>query len=191
VLTPTQFQNYSGRKNVHDWKSSIKHHGKTLKALLFKGVVVMSPFLSCSCTVCYSNHESEVLWTSHRNTDVSPNVSQPKQEDYHSLRDYDTLPKHHSNKMLDIAETSINNQTDWSYKPDNRKSEKTQSSVKRMILVDEKVYASLLCSKRSNTMDINELTEEKKQMSKQEFPVIPQNSQTIQRWKTFVENTHK
>jgi hypothetical protein len=36
-LTPNEFQHISGRGNVNNWKSSIKHSGRSLRTLLGKG----------------------------------------------------------------------------------------------------------------------------------------------------------
>lgn len=39
-LTPNEFQYVSGRETAKDWKRSIKHHGKSLKLLMAKGILL-------------------------------------------------------------------------------------------------------------------------------------------------------
>ena len=50
-LTPNEFQFVSGRQTAKDWKRSIRHHGKSLKLLLNKGLVSVHPPI-CDCTGC-------------------------------------------------------------------------------------------------------------------------------------------
>jgi hypothetical protein len=50
-MTPNQFQMVSGRETAKDWKRSIKHHGKTLKALMNQELLLLEPPV-CLCEVC-------------------------------------------------------------------------------------------------------------------------------------------
>ncbi|ESN92192.1 hypothetical protein HELRODRAFT_194341 [Helobdella robusta] len=50
-LTPNEFQFISGRETAKDWKRSIKHHGKSLKVLIAKGILQTNP-LKCGCGQC-------------------------------------------------------------------------------------------------------------------------------------------
>lgn len=50
-LTPNEFQYVSGRESAKDWKRSIRHHGKSLKLLLSKGILAVHPS-SCTCPGC-------------------------------------------------------------------------------------------------------------------------------------------
>lgn len=50
-LTPNEFQYISGRETAKDWKRSIKHHGKSLKVLISKGILTTTP-LRCNCGQC-------------------------------------------------------------------------------------------------------------------------------------------
>ena len=50
-LTPNEFQYVSGRETAKDWKRSIRHHGKSMKLLMAKGVMGLNP-PSCRCEAC-------------------------------------------------------------------------------------------------------------------------------------------
>lgn len=50
-LTPNEFQYVSGRETAKDWKRSIRHHGKSMKLLLAKGVLSVHPPV-CDCSGC-------------------------------------------------------------------------------------------------------------------------------------------
>ncbi|KAL8597623.1 hypothetical protein ACOMHN_031558 [Nucella lapillus] len=50
-LTPNEFQFVSGRETAKDWKRSIRHHGKSLKLLLAKGILNVHPTM-CDCQGC-------------------------------------------------------------------------------------------------------------------------------------------
>ncbi|KAK7506431.1 hypothetical protein BaRGS_00002543 [Batillaria attramentaria] len=50
-LTPNEFQFVSGRETAKDWKRSIRHHGKSLKLLLAKGILSVHPTM-CDCEGC-------------------------------------------------------------------------------------------------------------------------------------------
>ena len=50
-LTPNEFQYVSGRETAKDWKRSIRHHGKSMKLLMAKGVMTLNP-PSCRCEAC-------------------------------------------------------------------------------------------------------------------------------------------
>ena len=50
-FTPNGFQFVSGRGTAKDWKRSIKHHGRSLKLLMAKGLVTVSP-PQCMCEIC-------------------------------------------------------------------------------------------------------------------------------------------
>ena len=50
-LTPNEFQFVSGRETAKDWKRSIKHFGKSLKLLMAKGFMSLSP-PECHCEHC-------------------------------------------------------------------------------------------------------------------------------------------
>ena len=50
-LTPNEFQFVSGRETAKDWKRSIRHHGKSLKLLLAKGILAVHPTM-CDCDGC-------------------------------------------------------------------------------------------------------------------------------------------
>ncbi|GFR93484.1 sterile alpha motif domain-containing 11 [Elysia marginata] len=50
-LTPNEFQFVSGRETAKDWKRSIRHHGKSLKLLLAKGILNVHPTM-CDCDGC-------------------------------------------------------------------------------------------------------------------------------------------
>ncbi|XP_041362678.1 uncharacterized protein LOC121378533 [Gigantopelta aegis] len=50
-LTPNEFQFVSGRETAKDWKRSIRHHGKSLKLLLAKGILTVHPTV-CECEGC-------------------------------------------------------------------------------------------------------------------------------------------
>lgn len=65
-LTPNEFQYISGRETAKDWKRSIKHHGKSLKVLISKGILTTTP-LRCNCGQC--SQVSERVDT-HTNTHI-------------------------------------------------------------------------------------------------------------------------
>ncbi|XP_076315859.1 uncharacterized protein LOC143228493 [Tachypleus tridentatus] len=50
-LTPNEFQYVSGRETAKDWKRSIRHHGKSMKLLLSKGILAVHP-PDCDCRGC-------------------------------------------------------------------------------------------------------------------------------------------
>ena len=50
-MTPNEFQAASGRELAKDWKRSIKHHDKSLKLLMIKGLFSTDPAV-CSCNYC-------------------------------------------------------------------------------------------------------------------------------------------
>ncbi|XP_050395010.1 uncharacterized protein LOC126812590 [Patella vulgata] len=50
-LAPNEFQFVSGRETAKDWKRSIRHHGKSLKLLLAKGILSVHPTV-CDCEGC-------------------------------------------------------------------------------------------------------------------------------------------
>ena len=50
-FTPNGFQFVSGRGTAKDWKRSIKHHGRSLKLLMAKGLVTVTP-PCCMCEIC-------------------------------------------------------------------------------------------------------------------------------------------
>ena len=50
-MTPNEFQAASGRETAKDWKRSIKHHDKSLKLLMIKGLFSTDPAV-CSCDYC-------------------------------------------------------------------------------------------------------------------------------------------
>ncbi len=50
-MTPNEFQYVSGRESAKDWKRSIKHHTKSLKVLIAKGLLSM-PLRRCRCEEC-------------------------------------------------------------------------------------------------------------------------------------------
>ena len=50
-MTPNEFQAESGRETAKDWKRSIKHHDKSIKLLMIKGLFSTDPAV-CSCTYC-------------------------------------------------------------------------------------------------------------------------------------------
>jgi len=60
-LTPNEFQYVSGRETAKDWKRSIKHHGKSLKVLIAKGILTTSPPARCDCGQCNSSPVSTRL----------------------------------------------------------------------------------------------------------------------------------
>jgi len=51
-LTPNEFQYVSGRETAKDWKRSIKHHGKSLKVLIAKGILSTTSPARCNCNQC-------------------------------------------------------------------------------------------------------------------------------------------
>ena len=53
-LTPNEFQYVSGRETAKDWKRSIRHHGKSMKLLLTKGIMSVHPPV-CDCDGCRVN----------------------------------------------------------------------------------------------------------------------------------------
>ncbi|KAK3781537.1 hypothetical protein RRG08_054876 [Elysia crispata] len=57
-LTPNEFQFVSGRETAKDWKRSIRHHGKSLKLLLAKGILNVHPTM-CDCDGC---RQGATLW---------------------------------------------------------------------------------------------------------------------------------
>lgn len=57
-LTPNEFQKVSGRGTAKDWKRSIKHHGRSLKLLLGKGMLFLNPPV-CKCDYCTGNVSEE------------------------------------------------------------------------------------------------------------------------------------
>jgi len=54
-LTPNEFQYVSGRETAKDWKRSIKHHGKSLKVLIAKGILSTTPPARCNCSQCVAS----------------------------------------------------------------------------------------------------------------------------------------
>jgi SAND domain len=58
-LTPNEFQYVSGRETAKDWKRSIKHHGKSLKVLIAKGILTTTPPARCDCGQCNNSPVSE------------------------------------------------------------------------------------------------------------------------------------
>ena len=50
-MTPNEFQAESGRETAKDWKRSIKHHDKSIKLLMIKGLFPTDPTV-CSCNYC-------------------------------------------------------------------------------------------------------------------------------------------
>jgi len=54
-LTPNEFQYVSGRETAKDWKRSIKHHGKSLKVLIAKGILSTTPPARCNCSQCMTS----------------------------------------------------------------------------------------------------------------------------------------
>ena len=50
-MTPNEFQAESGRETAKDWKRSIKHHDKSIKLLMIKGLFSTDPAV-CSCNYC-------------------------------------------------------------------------------------------------------------------------------------------
>lgn len=50
-ITPNEFQAVSGRESAKDWKRSIRHHGRSLKLLLSKGIIDVHP-AACRCDSC-------------------------------------------------------------------------------------------------------------------------------------------
>jgi len=54
-LTPNEFQYVSGRETAKDWKRSIKHHGKSLKVLIAKGILSTTPPARCNCSQCVTS----------------------------------------------------------------------------------------------------------------------------------------
>jgi len=54
-LTPNEFQYVSGRETAKDWKRSIKHHGKSLKVLIAKGILSTTPPARCNCNQCVTS----------------------------------------------------------------------------------------------------------------------------------------
>ena len=50
-MTPNEFQTASGRETAKDWKRSIKHHDKSIKLLMIKGLFSTDPAV-CSCNYC-------------------------------------------------------------------------------------------------------------------------------------------
>jgi len=54
-LTPNEFQYVSGRETAKDWKRSIKHHGKSLKVLIAKGILSTTPPARCNCSQCITS----------------------------------------------------------------------------------------------------------------------------------------
>ena len=50
-MTPNEFQAESGRETAKDWKRSIKHHDKSIKLLMIKGLFSADPAV-CSCNYC-------------------------------------------------------------------------------------------------------------------------------------------
>ncbi len=50
-LTPNEFQYVSGRETAKDWKRSIRHHGKSMKLLMAKGIMTLNP-PTCRCEGC-------------------------------------------------------------------------------------------------------------------------------------------
>lgn len=69
-LTPNEFQYISGRETAKDWKRSIKHHGKSLKVLISKGILTTSP-LRCNCGQCSST--TTTITTQVRNNPIEHN----------------------------------------------------------------------------------------------------------------------
>lgn len=60
-LTPNEFQFVSGRETAKDWKRSIRHHGKSLKLLLTKGILSVHPTV-CDCEGCRHGSSTPVSW---------------------------------------------------------------------------------------------------------------------------------
>ena len=50
-MTPNEFQAESGRETAKDWKRSNKHHDKSIKLLMIKGLFSTDPAV-CSCNYC-------------------------------------------------------------------------------------------------------------------------------------------
>jgi hypothetical protein len=63
-LTPNEFQARSGRRAAKDWKRSIKHHDKSLKALLASGTLDFAP-PRCACAQCASGQSAPGLAEGH------------------------------------------------------------------------------------------------------------------------------
>jgi len=61
-LTPNEFQYVSGRETAKDWKRSIKHHGKSLKVLIAKGILTTTPPARCNCSQCITSPVSSLLY---------------------------------------------------------------------------------------------------------------------------------
>ena len=53
-MHPNEFQAISGRETAKDWKRSIRHHGKSLKALMSKSVIIHHQN-ECECEWCLKN----------------------------------------------------------------------------------------------------------------------------------------
>ena len=55
-MTPNEFQCVSGRKTAKDWKRSMRHHGRSLKMLIGKGVINLDSTCPdetrCLCDTC-------------------------------------------------------------------------------------------------------------------------------------------
>lgn len=60
-LTPNEFQYVSGRETAKDWKRSIKHHGKSLKVLIAKGILTTTPPARCDCGQCNSSPRKDKI----------------------------------------------------------------------------------------------------------------------------------
>lgn len=58
-LTPNEFQYVSGRETAKDWKRSIKHHGKSLKVLIAKGILSTTPPARCNCSQCITSPKKD------------------------------------------------------------------------------------------------------------------------------------
>ena len=57
-LTPNEFQYVSGRESAKDWKRSIKHHGKSLKILVARGLMCLKQ-RRCKCCSCEGKDKEE------------------------------------------------------------------------------------------------------------------------------------
>jgi len=64
-LTPNEFQYVSGRETAKDWKRSIKHHGKSLKVLIAKGILSTTPPARCNCSQCITSPVSIQFTVKH------------------------------------------------------------------------------------------------------------------------------
>jgi len=73
-MHPNEFQAISGRETAKDWKRSIRHHGKSLKALMSKSVIIYHQN-DCECKWCLQNTSLSTDRHAEKSTDDTNKIS--------------------------------------------------------------------------------------------------------------------